>query len=274
LLQDRGYSDHDSQRLFDHISAQDTNGHITAKAIIGGNTSSLRCGFFETFEAQIPLHAAIINNANIACVDAARSYPKDHCLNYEEASTAKVISDIQARTGIEDQMGPDDMLIRNTHMARLIDANLNAGEVGVLLTGAAHVFGIEDNENGFHTYQDSLAPIYKELGISSVLLSMPEPAALPRDFTQQEGRQDLFIPPTPTTPTAEMSESDINMLFEENGLDPKIYDPRNFAEQYRVEFNQILSKAEQDLGIEGITKEVNSQTIPPNLITTPYCPAN
>jgi hypothetical protein len=252
ILLDRGYGAKDASKLADHITASDTDGHITAKAIIGGNEQPLRGKNFALFQSQLLLQTAIHHGNKIVNVDAARVYPEDFCMDFSDRSTNETALKVNARRGEKGECGPDDMLIRNTHMADRIKAGLEKnGGVGLLATGAAHCFGIQDAANGLHHYKDSQAKRFHEIGLPAVMVSMPPDKNLPPDYEPPAGRQlHVFNAPGPSTKVDEMSDSDIQASLTKNNMDPRIYDPRNFAASYRAEFDGILRQAETDLGIK------------------------
>ncbi|MBL1148000.1 MAG: hypothetical protein HND56_11320 [Pseudomonadota bacterium] len=252
ILLDRGYDAGDAQKLADHIQKNDPHGHIAAKAVIGGNPESLRGGNFHRFESMLPLQAAIHHGMDIVFADAARVYPDDFCMDYGDAATEKIAQDLHARKAPAGECGPDDMLIRNTHMAQSIQNTLvKSGGIGVLATGAAHTLGVEDTANGQHCYQDSLAKRFQEMGLPAIIARLCGHNDLPSDYEAPEnGQIHLFDKPDPQVLIDDMSDKDIHDCMTKNGLDPAIYDPRNFAESYRAAFDTVLRKAEKDLGIK------------------------
>jgi len=252
ILLDRGYDAGDAQKLAAHIQQNDPHGHIAAKAVIGGNTESLRGGNFHQFESMLPLQAAIHHGIDIVFADAARVYPDDFCMDYNDAATEKIAQELHARKAPAGECGPDDMLIRNTHMAQSIQDTLTkSGGIGVLATGAAHTLGIEDTANGQHCYQDSLAKRFEDAGLPAIIVRMCGHNDLPSDYAApDEGQIHLFHQPDPQTLIDDMSEQDIHNFLAENDLNPAIYDPRNFTENYRATFDTALRQAEKHLGIK------------------------
>lgn len=261
MLVDRGYDTEDAQKLAEHIRQNDPHGHIAAKAVIGGNTESLRGGNFHRFESMLPLQAALHHGIDIVFADAARVYPDDFCMDYNDAATEKIAQELNARKAPAGECGPDDMLIRNTHMAQSIQNTLaKKGGIGVLATGAAHTLGVEDTANGQHCYQDSLAKRFQEMGLPAIIARLCGHNDLPSDYEAPEnGQIHLFDKPDPQTLIDDMSDKDIYDCLSSNGLDPAIYDPRNFAEGYRAAFDTVLRNAEKDLGIK--TPEMQQKTV-------------
>lgn len=252
MLVDRGYDTGDAQKLAEHIQKNDPHGHIAAKAVIGGNPDSLRGGNFHRFESMLPLQAAIHHGIDIVFADAARVYPDDFCMDYNDAATEKIAQEVKARKAPAGECGPDDMLIRNTHMAQSIQNTLaKSGGIGVLATGAAHTLGVEDTANGRHCYRDSLAKRFQETGLPAVIARLCGHNDLPPDYqAPKDGQIHLFDKPDPQMLIDDMSDKDIRNALTKNGLDPAIYDPRNFAASDRAAFETALKKAEQDLGIK------------------------
>ncbi len=253
ILLDRGYGTDNALKLAQHITAYDTEGHITAKAIIGGNKESLSGKtHFHAFESQLLLQAAIHHGIKIVCADAARVYPADFCMDYSDHFTDEIASKLNARRGNAGECGPDDMLIRNTFMAQTIKAELDKnGGVALLPTGAAHCFGIEDEGNGLHHYKDSLVKRFEEMELPSVMTSMLPDESLPSDYESPAGEQmHLFDKPGPLTLIDDMSDSDIHDFLTKHDLDPEIYDPRQFEKSYRAEFDSILKQAEIELDVQ------------------------
>jgi len=252
ILLDRGYDRDDASKLAQHISERDHNGHITAKALIGGNPDSLRGKEnFLRFGAQMMLQAAVHHGARIVYADAARVYPEDFCMDYSDPSTNGIASKLNARKGPEGECGPDDMLIRNTHMAETMKRELGkTGGIGLAHIGAAHGLGVNDEANGLHYYRDSLAEQFQNTGLPAVVVSMQPDHALPPDYKIPAGAQrHIFSAPSPATLTNNMSEAEIGGFLTKNGLTPSFYDPKKFAKNYRAEFNEVLKQAETVLGI-------------------------
>lgn len=257
MLVDRGYDAEDAKKLAEHIQKNDPHGHIAAKAVIGGNTESLRGDNFHRFESMLPLQAALHHGMDIVFADAARVYPDDFCMDYNDAATEKIAQELNARKAPAGECGPDDMLIRNTHMAQSIQNALKKnGGIGVLATGAAHTLGVEDTANGQHCYQDSLAKRFQEMGLPAIIARLCGHSDLPSDYEAPEnGQIHLFDKPDPQTLIDDMSDKDIHDCMTVSGLDPALYDPRNFAASYRAAFDTVLKKAEKDLGIKAPATE-------------------
>jgi hypothetical protein len=252
VLLDRGYNADDALKLAEHISQQDENGHILAKALIGGKDASLGGNVFGGFQSELLLQIAMQHNVRIAYPDAARVYPMDFCLDFSDLMTDEIARRIGAKRGNAGEMGADDMLIRNTCMAENIKATLaQHGGVGLYPVGAAHCFGIEDEYNGFHSYKDSLAERFKDVELPAVVTSMLPNAALPHDYEFIPNQQRRsFDSPSDLRFIEDMSDADIQSVLLGNGLDPDLYDPRNYAESYSAEFDNILKQAEEFLGIK------------------------
>ena len=246
ILLDRGHDADSASKLADYITAHDPTGHISAKALIGGNPNSVRGQTnFLSFAHQMGLQTAMHHGADIVYADAARVYPGDFCLDYSDPSTNEIASRLNARRGASGDIGPDDMLIRNEHMSQIIKARLEkTGGVGFVQVGAAHAFGINNVPNGLHLYQDSIAVRFQKLGLPAIITSLLPEHALPPDYkTAEEQQRHEFASPDPLILTSNVSNEKIGGFLATNDLNPNIYDPRKFAKSYREEFNSVLEHA-------------------------------
>lgn len=253
IMQDRGYPREDALKLSQYIQSCDSKGHILCKALIGGNADSLRGENFARYQSQIALQAAIYHDVKMVPVDAARVYPDDFCMDYSDPSTNAIAEKLGVRRGSPGEMGPDDMLLRNTHMAEGIKAELaKNGGVGLLTPGGAHCMGVSDKDNGLHLYKDSLAARFEAIGQRAAVLTLKDGLHLPPDYTQPQTAKQIHVSigTGPKTQIKDMSAGDVEMFLKDNGLDPAIYDPKRYVDSYRAEFDDIVRQAENDLGIQ------------------------
>jgi hypothetical protein len=228
LLHGSGYDKKQAAKIAPAFSANDPNNHILAKEIIARNMSNNKAR-----GATLLLQTAIQLDIKIVFADAAWDSSDIKTLDLAYPQTYK----IAVGMGLEHQKikikSPHGIKVRNKYLCETVQQYEGIKQ---LSAGSAHLFG-RSHESGTSYYKDSLSSAFKES--STVMVDMFHYRIPAPDYTGVRHNQaHLFVSPL----NIYKEDNPLSQILSHNGLDPAIYNPRVFFEEYRNVFNTHIKK--------------------------------